>query len=137
MMARPSRPARQPHPPRLAAWLLRRLAAPDRRDEIEADLSELFLTRAASHGARVARRRYYIDVWSVLSHRWSRALAPPSSAPGLLSGLGRDVVFATRLFRRQPTQIALTLLGLAIAISVSTLGVYRSQRRTPSADWRG
>lgn len=64
-----------------------------------------------------ARRAARITLGSVASlkeqHRDMRAL------PGVTAVLA-DIVFATRLFRREPALFALTIAGLALAIGIST-----------------
>jgi hypothetical protein len=52
-------------PPALARALLRLVSAA-RRDEIQADLDDLFARRHLAHGVRYARRRYWRDVLSFL-----------------------------------------------------------------------
>ena len=54
-----------PRPPRLARRLLRLRPLGSRGSEIDADLHEAFIERAARDGRRRAARRYYVDVLSV------------------------------------------------------------------------
>jgi len=57
--------ANDPRPPRLARVLLRLRPLGDRRDEVVADLDELFRARVAHIGHARASLRYYADVLSV------------------------------------------------------------------------
>ena len=103
---------RAPRPPRLARWLLRLRPLGSRRAEIEADLHEAYLFRAARDGALRAALRYYLDVVSVW--RWN-----PSGAR-MLRDMVQDLTHGLRVFRRSPGAVAVTTLGLALAIAVST-----------------
>jgi predicted permease len=116
-------------PPAFAGVLLRILPLGDRRAEVEADLLELFALRARRRGERYARRRYYHDVLSL----WRRAGMPTdrSSAPvlsrveglgkaGVFREIGQDLTYAVRLLRRSPGVVTVTVLGLGLAIGVST-----------------
>ena len=62
-------------PPLLARVLLRRLGRAGRRDEIEADLLELFRRRVAANGRLYAWRRYWIDVVSLAMRHGDRRRA--------------------------------------------------------------
>jgi predicted permease len=102
----------EPRPPRLARWLLRLRPLGSRRSEIDADLREAFVERVAHLGRRRAARRYYLDVLSVW--RWN-----PSGA-AWASGVAQDLTHASRVFRRSPGSVAVTVLGLSLAIALST-----------------
>jgi predicted permease len=104
---------------------LRRLGS--RREEVEQDLRELFDARVRASGRRHAALRYALDALSLW--RW-RIGAPPApdlvhrgmrarTAPG--NGLGRDVIFAVRMFTRQPAIVFMTVAGLSLAIAISTV----------------
>ncbi|GAB3318689.1 ABC transporter permease [Larkinella ripae] len=56
----------EPRPPRWAIWLLQLLCPPNRADEMEGDLEELFRQRLPLVGRRKARWRYVRDVLSLL-----------------------------------------------------------------------
>jgi predicted permease len=111
--------------PRLARLLLRLRPLGDRHHEIAADLHELFVKRASMLGPREARRRYRRDVLSVLLRR-TPGRRPPAAPPepggraGWLAGVVDDLRYGTRVFRRQPTLVALALAGLAVALGVAT-----------------
>lgn len=100
-----------PRPPRLARWLLRLRPLGSRRTEIEADLHEAFVERAARDG-RGAALRYYVDVVSVW--RWN-----PSGARVMRDAI-QDLTHGLRVFRRNPGAVATTIAGLGLAIGVST-----------------
>ena len=65
-------------PPRFATALLKACCSPERLEEIEGDLCELFARHTTQVGAAQARRRYALDVCSVclrqLAVRGRRAL---------------------------------------------------------------
>ncbi len=109
-------------PPRLGSLLVRIWCFGDRRAEVEADLLELFTTRARHYGERYARRRYYGDVLSLWRSSGMRT-AQPSLPPNRMSvarEIGQDLTYAVRLLRRSPGVVAVTVLGLGLAIGVST-----------------
>jgi putative ABC transport system permease protein len=70
-----------PQPPRFATALLKACCSPERLEEIEGDLCELFMRRTAREGIASARRRYTVDVCSIslrqLAVRGRRALHRP------------------------------------------------------------
>jgi hypothetical protein len=69
---------RASQPPRLAIALLKACCSPERLEEIEGDLCELFVRQTAREGVARARRRYIIEVCSIsmrqLSARACRGL---------------------------------------------------------------
>lgn len=116
-------------PPRWARALLDVQPLGDRRAEIQADLDELFHIRAAERGRWHASWRYAMDavsVWSgarALSGR-ARASEPPAAAgrlSRLLSDLRVDLVYALRMFRRQPALAAVAIVSLAFGVGANTL----------------
>ena len=108
-----------PRPPRWLSSLLALWRLGQRRRDIEEDLAELFAERTATRGPGYARRRYLVDVLSV---GWRRPRMKRETRRSRLvpTGIVQDVVFAARLFRRQPAIVAMTIAGLALAISVTT-----------------
>ena len=116
-----------PRPPRLARWLLRLQPLGDRRPEIEADLLELFQSRAAERGRRHAARRYYADIASL----WRRPRAAVHATAGrrtagrrlarFFADLRIDLLYATRLIRRQPAFAAVAIVSLAFGVGANTL----------------
>jgi predicted permease len=108
-------------PPRLARWLLRVRPLGAHRVETESDLLELYHARAVQRGSRYAARRYFGDVlslWIHLDRSQSRPVARPTRR--LMQGFAQDVTYALRLFRRHPGVVAVTIIGLGVAIGVST-----------------
>jgi predicted permease len=106
-------------PPRLARRLLRLIRLGQRRPEIEADLLELFTARVKAHGASYAKRRYWRDVASL----WRRECqTSPIWRPRRLNirDVTQDLAYAGRLMRRNPGVVAVTTLGLSVAIAVCT-----------------
>lgn len=93
--------------PRVARWLIAAVVPKDQRHDIALDLGELYLARRESRGAVYAFARLAADLIS---------LARPSS----FADVRQDLIFSLRLFRRQPLMIALSTIGLATAIGVST-----------------
>jgi putative ABC transport system permease protein len=116
-----------PEPPWIGRLLLRLCRLGLRRDEVETDLLELFRIRAADRGRTFARRRYVADVLSLWT--WHGASTTPAARPGYggFPAITQDVVFAARLFRRQPVLFGLTVAGLAVAmgITTATFGIVR------------
>lgn len=119
--------ASDPRPPRVARALLRLRPLGDRRDEVTADLGELFRARAAQSGRARASLRYYADVLSVWRRdprpRAAAAAAPSARGPAArwLADARVDLVYAGRLFRRQPTFAAVAMLSLAFGVGANTL----------------
>jgi predicted permease len=92
----------------------------EHRQEIEADLLELFAIRTTDSGHWFASRRYVMDALSLLTYRFSPNVPAPRRHSGGFAAMKQDVVFAARLFRRQPGLFGLTVVGLAVAIGIST-----------------
>ena len=109
-------------PPGLGTLLLRLIPLGSRRAEVEADLLELFGERATSRGVRYARLRYYGDVLSLWRTRQAPVMHPPvpGSRGAFLREVGQDLSYALRLMRRSPAVVAIAVLGLGLAIGVST-----------------
>ena len=108
-----------PMPPRFARRLLRLLPLGQRRAETEGDLHELFTTRVETHGASYAKRRYWGDVVSL----WRRECRSwPVWRPWRVNVrvIVQDLGYAGRLMRRNPAVVAVTTLGLGLAIAVCT-----------------
>ena len=107
---------------RLARLLLRRLAPPHRRDEIEHDLAELFEHRRAERGRVYAARRYWSDVLSLWrsSPPASRGAHPiPTRGSGArgASAIWFDTRQALRSMRRMPAFFVLASLTLAVGFA--------------------
>ena len=102
-------------PPALARALLR-MVSPERRDEIQADLDDLFTRRHLAHGVRYARRRYWRDVISFLPNERRRAGVVGNTRQGAtpMSAFVFDVRQAARSVRRHPGFFTVASLTLAI-----------------------
>ena len=111
-MVTPPVDPKPPCPPRFACWLLRLRPLGTRRAEVTADLDEVFAERTAAEGASRAARRYYRDVLSL----WTWNL----SGTRLTADAVQDLSHGLRVFRRNPGAVAITVLGLSLAIAVST-----------------
>lgn len=103
---------RDRRPPRFARWLLRLRPLGNRRAEVTADLDEVFADRVEFEGPRRASRRYYRDVLSL----WAWNI----SGRRLAADAAQDLLYGLRVFRRNPGAVAITVLGLSLAIAVST-----------------
>jgi putative ABC transport system permease protein len=115
---------KQNRPPRLARFFLRIQPLGARRRQIDSDFQELFDHRTATRGHRYAAWRYGLDVLS-LWRLWSlaglgRAFGAAVPRRTWVAGAGADIVFATRLFRREPALFSLTVAGVALAIGITT-----------------
>jgi hypothetical protein len=95
----------------LARWLLRLRPLGTRRAEVTADLDEMFAERAAAEGVSRAARRYYRDVLSL----WT-GTSPVRASPR--RGAGSDARPAC--LPPESRRVAITVLGLSLAIAVST-----------------
>jgi putative ABC transport system permease protein len=106
-------------PPLIGRLLLKLRRLRDRRDDVEADYLELYRVRAARQGRRAAGWSYLADVLSLWMHRRPGGLAR-ARPTRRLNGVTQDVVFAIRIFRRQPAVFAVSAAGLALAIGMTT-----------------
>lgn len=119
--------ATDPRPPRLARALLRLRPLGDRQQEVVADLDELFRSRVARVGRVRASLRYCADVLSVWRRNPRARIAMAAASPGQgraarwLSDARVDLVYAARLFRRQPTFAAVAIVSLAFGVGANTL----------------
>jgi predicted permease len=127
---------REPRPPLLGKLLLRLRRLGPRRQEIEADLRELFRQRVAERGRWYAALRYCADAASLWIHRADSAARPSRQRGreihsqqhggmrggwGLFEGLLLDIRFAVRTFRRQIGAVSVTVAGLALAIGTTSV----------------
>ena len=115
--------------PFFAALLIRFGRHRGRRDEVEADLEDLFEQRAASHGLRYARRRYWRDVLSLCVPRSEERLLPLHPGRGrftagshlesasTMSAFLFELRHVVRSIRRQPAFFAVASLTLAIGVA--------------------
>ncbi len=99
-------------PPRVGRFLLRLRRLGARRDEVETDLLELFAIREEHRGRGFASRRYVADALSLWTWRPAAAIPTHRERYGGFRAMKQDLVFAVRLFRRQPGLFGLTIAGL-------------------------
>jgi putative ABC transport system permease protein len=107
-------------PPRLGRLLLRLRPLGDRRDEVTADLEDLFHRRRHARGSRYASWRYLVDAASLWRHQLPGGRTFPARSSLGVHDVAQDIVFALRLFRRQPASLLLAIAGLALAIGITT-----------------
>ena len=110
-------------PPRLASLLFRVRRHGGRRQELSADLEDLFVRRAATQGERYARRRYWKDVLSFfVPGRSARLLYHPrtthtSNRSPAMAALSFDLRQLLRAVWRQPGFFAVAALTLAVGFA--------------------
>jgi predicted permease len=106
---------RRTRPPFVGRLLLRLSRLGDRRDDVCADMEELFTARVASLGRKEARRRFNADALSV----WGQSGSGPRDP--WVSGVGQDVRYAIRSLRRARTSSAVIVLTLTIGLSANAV----------------
>jgi predicted permease len=109
---------RPPKPPLLGRVLLKLARVRDHREDVEADLTDLFETRATTMGRTRASLRFFVDVFSVWRWplgRWARDLSA-------------DMKQGLRLMRRGPafTVAAAIVLSLGIGVNTALFSVINS-----------
>jgi putative ABC transport system permease protein len=111
-------------PPRMAEWLVARLAPVDLREHLLGDLDEQLQLNAERRGAAFARQRYWRQALSVFRH-WpagARAARPStrrSPRESSMSSMLQDLRFALWQLIRQPSYLAIAVLSLALAIAAN------------------
>ncbi|MEZ0541362.1 ABC transporter permease [Fibrella arboris] len=108
-------------PPRWATYLLHRLCPPQRAEELEGDLAELFQQRVEQVGLRRARWRYLRDVLSLLRpsllKREKRAYPQPTNTTMLRNYL----TIAFRNLAKNRVYSFINIFGLASGMAVAML----------------
>jgi predicted permease len=117
-----------PVPPRLAEWLVRRIAPRGDRDVVLGDLHESFGRVALSEGPAAARRWYWqqtLTSCAALARRRRplrlARLARPSTQRSSMSGLWQDIRFTLRTAIRRPMVTTVAVLSLTLGIAMTTV----------------
>lgn len=119
-------------PPKLALSILRRVCAPEVRDEAEGDLAEAYTRWEASRGSGFARRRSWREVtflafWRIVGLRRrardnkgasekGRGIQPGGRRSGASTDLLQDIRYGVRRLIRNPMSSLVAILLLAIGI---------------------
>jgi putative ABC transport system permease protein len=113
---------RRPRLPLLARWLLRLSPVPRyARDDVQADLLELFVARRTDRGIAPAHWRLYHDIGSLWLQSGQIMQTPARlSILDLVRDVNADLRYAMRLFRRQPGILLLTVVGLSLGLAIAT-----------------
>ena len=110
-------------PPRIAEWLVARLAPVEVREHLQGDLDEQLQLNAARNGTAFARRKYWRQAFAVLRHWPTGSAARPSqsraSQENYMSALFQDLRFALWQLVRQPSYLAIGVVSLALAIAAN------------------
>lgn len=107
--------------PRVARWILRLSPVPaDARDDVEADVRELFLERRGERGRLHAYWRLCRDIVSLWGARPVVMTTRRRSALGFVHDARIDLRYAVRLFARQPGILLLTVAGLSLGLGIAT-----------------
>ena len=120
------------HPPRLAAWLVRRATPPSDREPLLGDLEEEYRRIADEEGKSSARRFYWSEACRALVPGLRRRLAlyfegdavphAPLSRQGgsMLDALRLDLRLALRTLAHQPRLAATVALTIGVGIAANT-----------------
>ena len=107
--------------PRVIRMVLGFCVLGDARDDVEADLAELFALRRAEMGRLRATWWLLADLASVARRRRDFVRRPgPTLRRGGAGAWRHDLRCGVRLFRKHPAVIGATAAGLALAIAVCT-----------------
>ena len=108
-------------PPLVPRALLRLRLRADRREEIDADLLDLFERRLSTHSPRYARRRYWWDALSFCRQGQSgvtvTAASPPPPRGALMSAWLFDLKQVLRAIRCRPAFFSIASVTLAVGFA--------------------
>lgn len=109
-------------PPLLGRLLLRVCRLGDRRDDVRADMQELFDTRLQVLGRKEARRRFNADARSVWLRPPARTPRGPWPRPrwSWVTDIPDDVIYGARVLRKQAGVVSMAVVGLAVAIGLTS-----------------
>ncbi|MBK8006540.1 MAG: ABC transporter permease [Gemmatimonadetes bacterium] len=108
-----------PTPPRLAAWLLRRLVPAGEREFLLGDLEEGFDRHARGQGSAAAWRWYWRQALGAALRSWTMPDEERPVAGASLAALGRDLRGGLRVIRRAPLFATLVILTFAIGLGAT------------------
>ena len=107
-------------PPKLGAWLLRKIYGDDRFDEVAGDLQEMYIDRLQTRGKRIASLHYFKDV--ILSVRniglKGKQRTTATSRRGLFNNYFK---IGLRSLVRNKSYSFINIFGLAVGIASSIL----------------
>lgn len=115
-------------PPKLAQWLLRRIAGKAEFEDIQGDIDEVFLQQLKSSGLLVAKLKYW---WNTLSVTFSYALKKrKKNADHSIYYHKNSIAMFKNYFKisirnltKQRSFTFLNIVGLALGMSVSLLAI--------------
>ena len=115
-------------PPRLAQWLLRLTTPSEDREEMLGDLHEEMLRKCRRSSHSTARRWYWRQTLTSLSHnlvqrrrKRRRARATRPKGDGTMQNFGMDLKYSLRSIRKNWAFSSMIILTLSLGIGVNTL----------------
>ncbi|WP_084439682.1 ABC transporter permease [Dyadobacter alkalitolerans] len=108
-------------PPRWATWLLQLFCPAHLANEMEGDLYELFQQRIQAIGLRKARRRYIMDVFSLLRPSLMRDKSTQYPNPSHTDMLQNYMKIAFRNLAKNRTYSGINIVGLSIGMTTAIL----------------
>ena len=114
--------SRRSGPPRLAELLLGRLLPNGARDEVLADLREMWEERCGESGRGTADRWYWMQTAAAIAPAILRfgGLRSASGEERLSSSMWRDIGYASTQLRKHPAVGAVAALTLSVGIGATT-----------------
>ncbi|MCF2500396.1 permease prefix domain 2-containing transporter [Dyadobacter chenhuakuii] len=108
-------------PPRWATWLLQLFCPAHLANEMEGDLYELFQQRIQAIGLREARRRYVMDVFSLLRPSLMRDKSTQYPNPSHTDMLQNYMKIGFRNLAKNRTYSGINIVGLSIGMTTAIL----------------